>query len=74
MNTVTKFSLKENAKVQIIIFDKKGKKVKELPIENLVFGDYSRQISLNELSADTFLVRLSIGEKYFGKILVVLSK
>jgi aminopeptidase N len=68
---VVKFSLKENANTQLSIFDKTGKKLRELPTENLIFGEHSKQISLNGLSADTFLVRLSIGEKHFGKILVV---
>ncbi len=68
---VINFSLKQNANVQLMIFDKLGRKLKELTPENLTFGTYSRTISLNEFSNDTYLVRLGINDKYFGKILVV---
>lgn len=68
---VTKFSLKENASIQLSVFDITGKKLKELTAENLIFGEYTRQISLSEFSSGMFFVRLRINNQYFGKILVV---
>ncbi len=68
---VVSFSLKKKANVQVIIFDKLGKKVKELATENLISGTYAKNISLSEFSGGTYLVRLGIDDKYFGKILVV---
>ena len=68
---VINFSLKQKANIQLIVFDKLGRKVKELPAENLIFGAYSKQISLSQFSAGSYLVRLGIDDKYFGKVLVV---
>jgi aminopeptidase N len=68
---VVNFSLKKSSNIQLIIFDKLGKKIKELTTENLIPGSYSKNISLNEFSGGTYLVRLGIDEKYFGKILIV---
>lgn len=68
---VMSFSLKKRANVQVIIFDKLGKKIKEFANENLISGTYSKNISLSEFSGGTYLVRLGIDDKYFGKILVV---
>ncbi|CAH0994573.1 hypothetical protein EMA8858_00683 [Emticicia aquatica] len=65
------FSLKKSAVIQVAIFDKLGKKMKELTAENLTNGSYSKLISLNDLSSGIFLVRLGIDEKSFGKMLVV---
>lgn len=68
---IVSFVLKKNETVQLTVFDKSGKKIKELSAENLLFGNHSKQISLNEFSSGIFLVRLSIGDKYFGKSLIV---
>jgi aminopeptidase N len=68
---VVSFLLKKRANVQVIIFDKLGRKVKELATENYVNGTYSKNISLNEFSSGTYLVRLGIDDKYFGKTLMV---
>lgn len=65
------FSLKQNAKTQIKVFDMMGRDVKELAEEKLTVGKYSKTISLNNLPAGKYLVRLGIENKYFGKILVV---
>ncbi len=68
---IINFDLKKTASVQIIVFDKLGKKLKELPSENLIFGTYSKEISLSQFSGGTYLVRLGIDGQYFGKVLVV---
>jgi hypothetical protein len=68
---VVSFSLKKAANVQVIVFDKLGRKIKELASENYVNGTYTKTISLNEFSSGTFLVRLGIDNKYFGKVLMV---
>jgi aminopeptidase N len=68
---VVKFSIKQNANISVNIYDKLGRKLKELPTENLISGTYSKNISLSELSSGTYLVRLGIDDKYFGKTLVI---
>ncbi len=68
---IINFSLKKTSTIQLVIFDKLGRKLKELAPENLISGTYSKQISLSEFSGGTFLVRLGIDDKYFGKVLVV---
>ena len=68
---VVRFSLKNTANVQLIVFDKLGRKLKELTPENLISGTYSKNISLTEFSSGTYLVRLGIDEKYFGKTLII---
>lgn len=67
---VVSFSLKKNANVQVMIFDKLGRKLKELFVENLIIGNYTKQILLSEFSNGTYLVRLGIDDNYFGKILI----
>lgn len=68
---VVSFDLAKKAEVGVEIFDKLGKKLKSESVENLIFGNYSKQISLNGLSSGTFLVRLRINDQYFGKTLIV---
>lgn len=68
---VVNFSLAKEAEVTVEIFDKLGKKLKSEAVENLIFGNYSKQILLSEFSSGTFLVRLRINDQYFGKTLIV---
>lgn len=68
---VVSFSLAQKAEVEVEIFDKLGKKIKSEAVENLIFGNYSKQILLNEFSSRTFLVRLRINDQYFGKTLLI---
>jgi hypothetical protein len=65
------FGLSKQAEVEVEIFDKLGKKLKSEAIEVLRFGNYFKQISLNEFSSGIFLVRLRINDQYFGKTLIV---
>ncbi|MFY7910111.1 MAG: M1 family aminopeptidase, partial [Emticicia sp.] len=68
---VVDFNLAKKAEVELEIFDKLGKKLKSEAVENLIFGNYSKQISLSEFSSGIFLVRLRINDQYFGKTLIV---
>lgn len=68
---VVDFGLSKQAEVAVEIFDKSGKKLKSEAVENLIFGNYSKQILLSEFSSGTFLVRLRINDQYFGKTLIV---
>jgi hypothetical protein len=68
---VVNFGLSKQAEVEVEIFDKLGKKLKSEAIEVLRFGNYFKQISLNEFSSGIFLVRLRINDQYFGKTLIV---
>ncbi|WP_435354422.1 M1 family aminopeptidase [Emticicia sp. SJ17W-69] len=65
------FSLKQNAKTQITVFDLMGRNIHELAEEKLTIGKYSKTVSLNNLPAGKYLVRLGIENIYFGKILVL---
>jgi hypothetical protein len=68
---VVSFGLSKQVEVEIEIFDKLGKKLKSEVVEILRFGNYTKQISLNEFSSGMFLVRLRINDQYFGKTLIV---
>lgn len=65
------FDLAKKAEIEIEIFDKLGRKLKGQAAENLIFGKYAKQISLNEFSNGIFLVRLRINDQYFGKTLII---
>lgn len=65
------FSLKQNAKTQITVFDLMGRNIQELAEEQLIVGKYSKTVSLNNLPTGKYLVRLGIENNYFGKILVL---
>lgn len=68
---VVSFDLAKKAETEVEIFDKLGRKLKSEMVENLISGNYSKQILLSEFSSGIYLVRLRINDKYFGKTLIV---
>lgn len=68
---LVEFSLKQNTTTQLSVYDITGKKIKELPEEKLSADTYTRSISLNDLAAGQYIVRIGLGNYSLAKILVV---
>ena len=61
------YSLSENAKVTIMLYDFQGRQLMKSDTRLLQMGDYQNQLSLNNYPIGEYLLQILVGEKMYGE-------
>lgn len=72
-STTIPFQLKAPAQVHLAIYDMNGRLVKTLIQEKMPVGEHKHEVEVEELSEGFYLYRLSVGEDFFVKRMIVLD-